>query len=270
MPQPRVCVCYDSLSDKYETYLPDDFHLLYKKLLKRNILSFNGKSFDINVVLKNLGRNKHDPLSKKKNHYDLLDLIHNKEGKRYKLDDLSRANLGERKHTDGRKMKDMSTEKLTEACRSDVWQTYRLMAKFLSGEMIYKRHREYNNDKYEEMCAGYVIKPDSPKKIKEIHDYMQYFKQKEKLSYVEEGLINGHKYSEADKIKCLDDLLLEQTGETFLAMFGAEGISLSFDERCEEVLGLLMYLGAQLPYDMLERNLTEGQIADYMSEHGHF
>jgi hypothetical protein len=52
MPRPRVCVCYDSLSGKYETYLPEDFQLLYAKLIRRQILSFNGSAFDVNVILK--------------------------------------------------------------------------------------------------------------------------------------------------------------------------------------------------------------------------
>lgn len=258
MPAPRVCVCYDALSDDYEIYLPDDFHLLYNKLLGRNILSFNGKNFDINVILKHLGKNKSDTLANKENHYDLLELVHIKQGKRYKLDDLVRVNLGERKHTDGRKMEEMHIEKLIEACRSDVRQTYRLMKRFLSEGLKYKRYREYNS--YEDIDDGVIItKLNTPEAIR---DFMEKQKKREKLLFVQEALINGHKYKESEKIKCLDDLLSERIGKTFLELTGDDGMSLSFTDRCEELIEILLYLGIKLPYSTLERNLTEGQIAD--------
>jgi hypothetical protein len=237
-PRPRVCVCYDSRSGKYRTYLPDEFQSLYTKLLKRPILSFNGKAFDVNVILKHLNKDQNDALSKKHDHYDLLDLITKTTGKRYHLDDLVRANLGERKHTKGRDMENLDIETLIEACRSDVDHTYRLMKLFLSGNMVYKyysTYKSYSKEDDDKLC-GINVPPDIAVLLMEAN---------EKAINLEEALINGHKYSEASKIRVLDECLLDKTGKRFTELVPSDKISLGFEERCKTTAYLLMELGIQ-------------------------
>lgn len=266
VPRPRVCVCYDSLSGKYETYLPEDFQLLYAKLIRRKLLSFNGNAFDVNVILKHLNKNKDDSLSKKRNHYDLLALIKKETGKRYRLDDLVRANLGEKKHTNGRDMKDMDIVKLTEACRSDVDQTYRLMDVFLSGEMVYRYYRiPKDNSMNHDEEPHIVLQLDSDN----LDNVMRFMKINEKLSNLKEAILNGHKYSEIDKINGLDDFLLEKTGKCFAEIASPDGVPLSFDERCKILFDLLTALNVQLPMDWLEECMTDGQLADYMTQNNY-
>lgn len=256
MPTPRVCVCYDSLTKQYETFLPENFQSLYEKLLNRRILSFNGVYFDVKVILKYLNKKKNDKLAKKKDHYDLLSLINKKTGKRYKLDELARANFNERKHTDGRDMQNMDIVKLTEACQSDVDHTYRLMEVFLDGKMIYKYYRDSraNNSDYVEDQYFSI----------NLEQAMLLMKINEKRDNLSEAMINGHKYSESDKITCLDEFLLEKTGKCFNEIINlSENKELKFEERCINILELLLTFDVSIPMDLLEENLTEGQLNEY-------
>ena len=51
------------------------------------------------------------------------------------LHQLAELNLGEPKHTQGRSMANLDIEALKIACRSDVWQTYRLWQMWRKGDL---------------------------------------------------------------------------------------------------------------------------------------
>ena len=71
----------------------------------------------------------------KAKHIDLCALIHEKERRRVSLHQLAELNLGEPKHTQGRSMANLDIEALKIACRSDVWQTYRLWQMWRKGDL---------------------------------------------------------------------------------------------------------------------------------------
>lgn len=95
---------------------------------------------------------------------------------------------------------------------------------------------------------------------------MQFMKANEKRINLEEAIFNGHKYSEIDKINGLDAFLLEKTGKCFAEIASPDGVPLSFDERCKILFDLLTALNVQLPMDWLEECMTDGQLADHMTQ----
>lgn len=257
VPNPRVCVCYDSITKEHSVFLPDQFKDLYKTLKNRNILSFNGINFDIKVILKYLSKKPKDALAKKKNHYDLLKMIVAETDKRYSLDDLVRANFGERKHTDGRKMEGMDIDKLTEACQSDVDHTYRLMESFLAGNLVYKHFRKPREDNVTDVYDEAYTRVPLSMALK----LMEHNKKRDTLV---EAIINSGRYSETDKLAALDDFLMERTGKTFDIICGNDGIGLCFEHRWISISELLMSLGVTLPVITMldDGDMTEGQYAD--------
>jgi hypothetical protein len=136
LPSPRVCVTYDSKTNEHHVYMPDSFDQLYRVVQSRTILTFNGIYFDIPVLLRYLNL-EGDPIASKTDHLDLLVEIKKRTRHMHKLDSLSMINLGERKHTNGKQMKDMDIEKLTRACQSDVDQTYALARMFCENTLQY-------------------------------------------------------------------------------------------------------------------------------------
>ncbi len=68
-------------------------------------------------------------------HTDIHEIMSTKAGFRVSLNEAAQINLGERKHTAGRAMAALSLDKLKEACRSDVSQTYRLWQAYVDGTL---------------------------------------------------------------------------------------------------------------------------------------
>ncbi|MHB1902641.1 MAG: ribonuclease H-like domain-containing protein [Ferrimicrobium sp.] len=273
LPKPRVCVTYDARTREYRTFMPDEFRDLYQLACDRAILSFNGKHFDLPVILQHLELPQNS-FDFKTDHLDLLDMIRQTTGASYKLDQLAILNLGQHKHTDGRKMRNMDIGTLTEACRSDVDQTYSLAQMFAKGELQYPRRRyeprfDHDDDDYLE----YIPITD----IKQIEQIEWWFKKNERRAVLEEAAINGHKYSETDKRQALDGFLIEQIGRAYneLIDLNTPGTSnnesqsalqnLDFEGRCMLLSGLLLGLGIRLPMDMLD--MTDGQQIDVMTKH---
>ena len=117
------------------------------------VISFNGKKFDMLVLRRHYGMKSKD-LSDG-NHFDLLDEITKSGHNRVSLHRLALKNLGEKKHTDGRRMDEIEVEGLKIACRSDVWQTYRLWQMWKSGHLQlpeqgeYKTRLQLDNDNFD-------------------------------------------------------------------------------------------------------------------------
>ena len=122
-PKPRVMVVYSSKSDEYHSFYPEQMATGVRLLLNSDtIVSYNGRDFDENVLIRHGFMDKSfEGLGKRS--FDLLKRLTKKHGYRAKLNGLARLNLGEKKHTSGRKMSEIDGEKLVEACKSDVRQT---------------------------------------------------------------------------------------------------------------------------------------------------
>lgn len=128
-PKMRVACAFDGTRWMY--FLPDEAPALVKLLASADeIITFNGLAFDELVL-----RRHHGLRALKGKHIDLCALIHEKERRRVSLHRLSELNLGEPKHTQGRSMANLDIEGLKVACRSDVWQTYRLWQMWRKGDL---------------------------------------------------------------------------------------------------------------------------------------
>ncbi|WP_414041213.1 hypothetical protein ACJU26_03810 [Acidithiobacillus sp. M4-SHS-6] len=79
---------------------------------------------------------------------------------------------------------------------------------------------------------------------------------------LEESLANGHKYSEEFKVAALNQFLAENIGKCSAEIISHGSDSLSFDERCAVLADTLMQLGVKLPMNIMEDELTDGQIVD--------
>ena len=131
-PKMRVACVFDGADWKY--FLPSEATKLIALLRKADeIITFNGKAFD-ELVLRKHYRLVGDFPSKGK-HIDLFAIIAKKEDRWVSLHDLAQLNLGEQKHTKGRDTANLNIEALKEACRSDVWQTYRLWEMWRKGKL---------------------------------------------------------------------------------------------------------------------------------------
>ncbi|WP_276971800.1 ribonuclease H-like domain-containing protein [Ferrimicrobium acidiphilum] len=273
LPKPRVCVTYDTRTSGYHVYMPSDFDELYKTVRDRDVLSFNGRRFDLPVILQYLGLPQ-QVLDSKDNHFDLLEEIRKTTGASYSLDALALHNLGKHKHTDGRKMEGMDIEALTEACQSDVEQTYALAQMFIQGQLKYpargrRTYPDYGDD-VEDYC-GVKINADQ---------MGQWMKKNKKRAVLTEAIANGHKYNETDKLESLDNFLAEQTGRSYTETVELNApaddpnaqpyrealLSLDFDGRCSLLSNILIGLGVLLPIDMTD--MTDGQYSDMMNENG--
>lgn len=121
-PRMRVACAFDETT--WHFFLPSEFSELVKLLLTADeVLSFNGLQFDELVLRKHCKLK--GKLPSKGKHVDLcheISLTHHS----VSLHRLSLLNLNEGKHTAGRSMATLDIEALKLACKSDVWQTYRL------------------------------------------------------------------------------------------------------------------------------------------------
>jgi len=270
LPSPRVCVTYDSLTQEHHVYMPDSFDQLYQVVQSRAILTFNGIHFDLPVILKHLGLAP-DSFASKTNHFDLLAEINNRTGQMYNLDNLAFLNLGQHKHTDGRQMKDMDILQLTEACQSDVDQTYALAKMFCENTLRYpvrSKTSSWDDDDDDDNNYGWTITNGEV-----IQAWLKINKSQIEL---EEAIANGHKYGEYDKIGALDAFLIEKSGQTYASLvdicFADDSeqslrhhlLALDFNGRCDVVLPFLLSYRVRMPFEQMD--MTEGQWIDYMTE----
>ncbi|MGH8474914.1 MAG: ribonuclease H-like domain-containing protein [Methylococcales bacterium] len=131
-PKMRVACAFDGVRWMY--FLPSEAPELIKLLLAADeVISFNGKVFDELVLRKHHKMVGEMPIKGK--HIDLLAEIFESERQRVSLHRLVERNFGEKKHTKGRRMANLDIEALKEACRSDVWQTYRLWELWSGGSL---------------------------------------------------------------------------------------------------------------------------------------
>jgi hypothetical protein len=115
-------------------FLPSEADALIALLLAADeVITFNGKMFDELVLRKHhkLAGN----LPANGEHIDLFAVILERENRKISLHRLAKLNLGEEKHTKGRSMANLDIEALKKACRSDVWQTYRLWELWRDGQL---------------------------------------------------------------------------------------------------------------------------------------
>ena len=121
----RVPCVYDEQSDDYSFFDATKGTQLVKRLQDADeVVSFNGKQFDLLVLRRHFGLR--GRLPKRGKHVDIYEIMTTQADFRVSLDSAVKENLKENKHTSGKSMKDLDFEKLKDACRSDVEQTYRL------------------------------------------------------------------------------------------------------------------------------------------------
>lgn len=131
-PKMRVACVFDG--DSWEYFLPSEATKLIALLQKADeIITFNGMAFDELVLRKHYRLAGEFPAKGK--HIDLFAIIAKKEDRWVSLHRLALLNLNEKKHTKGRDMASLDIEALKEACRSDVWQTYRLWELWRKGKL---------------------------------------------------------------------------------------------------------------------------------------
>ena len=149
-PKIRAMVIYSSLTNEYSSYTLEDIRNGITLLLNaKTIVSYNGEHFDEPVLAKA------GLIDKPFSEYSIqtIDLLHELEkihGFKASLDALVKLNLGEKKHTKGRKLTEIVGDELIEACKSDVRQTKRLYELYLkdisSIKYPNKRQRRYRYD----------------------------------------------------------------------------------------------------------------------------
>jgi DEAD/DEAH box helicase domain-containing protein len=121
-----VLAIYDSKTDEYSSFLQDELKKLWPIIESADsLIGYNSNHFDIPLL------NKYYPgdLTQIKS-VDLLEAIHKSLGRRIKLDDVSKATLGEEKSGHGLQAvtwwKQGEIEKLRKYCIQDVRVTKRI------------------------------------------------------------------------------------------------------------------------------------------------
>lgn len=142
-----VCI-HDSLTDKYSSFLQEDFPKLWPILEQADMLiTFNGDHFDIPLLNKYYSGD----LSKIKS-LDLLVEVRNSLGRRIKLDTIAEATLGTRKSGHGLEAvewwKSGEIEKIIKYCIEDVKITKQLYDYALKNNIL----------KYKDLGVGGAIK----------------------------------------------------------------------------------------------------------------
>lgn len=129
----RLACLYDEQSNKYLFFTEKNVKTFIEVLrCADEVISYNGKLFDVLVLMRHYGLTGKVPRNGK--HVDLWAILSKKSGFNVPLNLAAWLNLGESKHTDGRKMAMLDLRGLKTACRSDVSQTYRLW-------LLYKERR---------------------------------------------------------------------------------------------------------------------------------
>lgn len=131
-----ICCIYIKDNIFYEKSFDINNVKEFLKLLRSfdKVISFNGIHFDFPVIQKQLGYK--SPFKYKGIHFDILQELYLKTEKRFSLDSLARLNLGEKKMVKGRDMKLLNITELTQACFSDVRQTYLIYRLLQSKSLI--------------------------------------------------------------------------------------------------------------------------------------
>jgi hypothetical protein len=131
-PKMRLACAFDGVRWMY--FLPSEAAELSALLAKADeVVTFNGNGFDMLVLMKHHGLK--PTVAKKIRHHDLFELISIREDRWVSLNDLAQLNLAEKKHTKGRDIANLDLAGLKEACRSDVWQTFRLWEMWRDGTL---------------------------------------------------------------------------------------------------------------------------------------
>lgn len=145
-PKLRLACAYIEDTGEYRYFVPETAAKLVALLQRaKEIVSFNGKGFDIPVLQRH--HKLKGPVPKKGIHTDLHIIMSDVAQHRISLDRATQLNLNEKKHTNGREMSELDLEELKVACRSDVWQTYRLFKLFETGKLEIPA-KQYWDDKY--------------------------------------------------------------------------------------------------------------------------
>jgi hypothetical protein len=154
-PKLRLACVFIQTTRKYRYFVPDTAPELIALLQgAKEVVSFNGKDFDVLVLQRHYKLKGSIP--KKGTHVDLHKIVSKQAGFRVSLNQMAKLNLGEKKHTDGRKMNLLTLNELKIACRSDVSQTYRLW-KLYEAEKLrvpYKRYQPSSSSSFQEMGPG--------------------------------------------------------------------------------------------------------------------
>lgn len=131
-PKMRLACAFDGIEWMY--FVPSDSKKLVALLTEADeVITFNGNAFDMLVLMKHHGLKA--AVVRKIKHCDLFELISKKEDRWISLNDLAQLNLQEGKHTKGRSIAALDLAGLKEACRSDVWQTFRLWEMWCDGTL---------------------------------------------------------------------------------------------------------------------------------------
>jgi hypothetical protein len=142
---------------KFLYFLPKDGANLLKLLNSAaEVISYNGKNFDLLVLMKHLGRRR---IVSAKKHLDLCEAIQTSYRLNHplRLNTLTKINLGKAKHTLGREMKNSSLEKLKAACRSDVYDTYRLWKMFKASALRFPGFDPRSDDQWRWFAGFYKL-----------------------------------------------------------------------------------------------------------------
>jgi DNA polymerase elongation subunit (family B) len=133
-PKMRLACLYDEKSDSYNFFMPENSDQLISILKECDeIISFNGKNFDILVLQQHYGLDITPPING--SHIDMHEIMSKLAGFRVSLDKAAQLNLGEKKHTNGRSMAELDINQLKVACQSDVTQTYKLWQLYNQGNL---------------------------------------------------------------------------------------------------------------------------------------
>ena len=132
-----VVSLYDYASQSFRSFEESELGLLWPYLEKaERIIGYNSEHFDIPILNKYYaGDLSHFP------HLDLLKVIKESSGKRYKLDDIAKATLDKRKSADGLQAvqwyKEGKLDKIKEYCEQDVLVTKEIYEFGRKNKMIY-------------------------------------------------------------------------------------------------------------------------------------
>jgi hypothetical protein len=161
MPALRIGGVYDESQETYRFYGPSAAKALIEDLNSGDqIVSFNGKAFDLLVLRCHYNLSKENLAILNAKHVDLLEIVERENGWRVGLDKLARLNLGESKMVHGRDMANLDPATLIEACRSDIWQTHRLFLKWLLGDLQYPSGMRQHDNVFEDIpLIGHHLPP---------------------------------------------------------------------------------------------------------------
>lgn len=146
-PKLRVACIYSETTRDYRHYLPAQAAALIARLEAADeIVSYNGKQFDLLVLMRHHGltRGAYDALNAK--HTDLFEIFSKSAGFGVSLDGMARRNLGQRKMVAGRSMAALDLRSLKRAARSDVRQTFQLLRIHEAGQITFPPHYQGDVD----------------------------------------------------------------------------------------------------------------------------